>query len=597
MSATVAAGALATVDFAPRAARLEALTLGAADLRTDALRKRVEAAKTLTRAKATLGEDSKDDATYIADLAAEVKQAHSAGTRTIVVMNRVGRAQRLYRALAKLVAGTPLALIHSRFRPGDRRAAQDAALASDWSGILVATQAIEAGVDISARCLVTELAPWPSLVQRFGRCNRRGEHADGLARVIWADVADALPYEPEALARARDLLASLADVGPRTLEAIPMPDAEPAIPVLRRRDLLELFDTEPDLAGHDLDVSRFIRATDGRDVQLAWRDLGKGAPGADAPAPHRDELCSVPIHEADKLLKKHKAWRWDGLEGEWTEAQRLVPGQTLLLDLTIGGYDPVLGWTGHGSHVPPPVPVVTGAPDADDREALSLGCDAFVTLTLHSNDVAEALDVLARQLIDSAPWNELRRAARWHDLGKVHPAFQEMLLSSVSAEADERQGGPWAKSDGRPGHRNQRRHFRHELASALALLAQGGSDLEAYLVAAHHGKLRLALRPRPTEKPPRDGRRFALGVWEGDVLPAADLGDGVISQGLSLSLELMELGDGVAGPSWASRTLGLLAEHGPFRLAYWESLIRIADWRGTARRRKTSASGTTGSQS
>jgi CRISPR-associated endonuclease/helicase Cas3 len=30
--------------------------------------------------------------------------------------------------------------------------------------------------------------------------------------------------------------------------------------VLRRRDLLDLFDTTPDLSGYDLDVSRFIRS-------------------------------------------------------------------------------------------------------------------------------------------------------------------------------------------------------------------------------------------------------------------------------------------------------------------------------------------------
>ena len=34
--------------------------------------------------------------------------------------------------------------------------------------IIVATQVVEAGVDISATTLVTELSPWSSLVQRFG---------------------------------------------------------------------------------------------------------------------------------------------------------------------------------------------------------------------------------------------------------------------------------------------------------------------------------------------------------------------------------------------------------------------------------------------
>ena len=45
--------------------------------------------------------------------------------------------------------------------------------------IVVATQVVEAGVDISARTLVTELAPWSSLVQRFGRVARYEEARPG----------------------------------------------------------------------------------------------------------------------------------------------------------------------------------------------------------------------------------------------------------------------------------------------------------------------------------------------------------------------------------------------------------------------------------
>src|SRR5690606_15022957 len=44
--------------------------------------------------------------------------------------------------------------------------------------IIVATQVVEAGVDISADALVTELAPWASLIQRLGRCARYGGKGD-----------------------------------------------------------------------------------------------------------------------------------------------------------------------------------------------------------------------------------------------------------------------------------------------------------------------------------------------------------------------------------------------------------------------------------
>ena len=47
--------------------------------------------------------------------------------------------------------------------------------------IAVCTQVIEAGVDISARTMWTEVAPWPSLVQRLGRLNRFGEGDSGVS--------------------------------------------------------------------------------------------------------------------------------------------------------------------------------------------------------------------------------------------------------------------------------------------------------------------------------------------------------------------------------------------------------------------------------
>jgi CRISPR-associated endonuclease/helicase Cas3 len=43
----------------------------------------------------------------------------------------------------------------------------------------------------------------------------------------------------------------------------------------------------------------------------------------------------------------------------------------------------------------------------------------------------------------------------------------------------------------------------------------------------------------------------------------------------------MQLGDGPCGPSWSARTQRLLAELGPFRLAWLEALLRIADWRAS----------------
>src|SRR5262249_28250066 len=152
----------------------------------------------------------------------------------------------------------------------------------------------------------------------------------------------------------------------------------------------------------------------------------------------------------------------------------------LVLHADAGGYDPALGWTGEAKHRPPVLTAEGEAPEADADEPLSLGCAEYVTLATHASDVAGELRTLHDRLGGDLPWDELERAARWHDLGKAHPAFQEMLVSGLDEKDARRAGGPWAKSDGRRGRRIRRRFFRHELASALALLADGGSDLEVY---------------------------------------------------------------------------------------------------------------------
>ena len=107
----------------------------------------------------------------------------------------------------------------------------------------------------------------------------------------------------------------------------------------------------------------------------------------------------------------------------------------------------------------------------------------------------------------------------------------------------------------------------------------------AYLIAAHHGKVRLNLRPLPAERPAtgEGSPRFARGVWEGDVIPSVDLGGGEWTGG-ALVLSVMELGEHPeTGASWTERTRNLLSQYGPFRLAWLEALVRIADWQASAK--------------
>jgi CRISPR-associated endonuclease/helicase Cas3 len=109
-----------------------------------------------------------------------VKNLHQ--RRSLVILNTVARAQAMAADLTALkLPNTRIEVIHSQFLPSDR-AAKEAQL-EDWMGedsteniILVATQAIEVGINISSEHLHTELCPANSLLQRAGRCARfKGE--------------------------------------------------------------------------------------------------------------------------------------------------------------------------------------------------------------------------------------------------------------------------------------------------------------------------------------------------------------------------------------------------------------------------------------
>jgi len=107
------------------------------------------------------------------------------------------------------------------------------------------------------------------------------------------------------------------------------------------------------------------------------------------------------------------------------------------------------------------------------------------------------------------------------------------------------------------------------------------TNLIAYLVAAHHGKVRLSLRALPEEKEAPDGQLFARGIWDGDPLPEVSFADGEKIPACTLHLDVMRLGEGPQGPSWTTRTRRLLNALGPFQLAWCEALVRVADWRAT----------------
>lgn len=267
MSATVELDWLATADVDLARDAREELSLVLEQEPLQSIRDVMLAKKFVRKTKAKAGE--------LAKLAKEIVSKHcEAGRknhRTLAVVNTVNRASQLLEAirmeLQKQKVKLEPVLIHSRFRPPDRarKVAQLLADPDENGTIIVSTQVIEAGVDVTAQTLFTELAPWPSLVQRFGRCNRRGEHKaeteTDTAEIFWIDVkaAESAPYEEADLKNARIELGKLdeQEVGPLALRSYgdnlsPQRKEElfryEHIYVLRQHDLHGLFSTEADLS-------------------------------------------------------------------------------------------------------------------------------------------------------------------------------------------------------------------------------------------------------------------------------------------------------------------------------------------------------------
>lgn len=179
--------------------------------RTDAGADEATAAHELAIAESTpryaLGRLPDADAAFAA-----ANRAVSEGLRVLWVVNTVARCQASARRL--LASGhTPL-VYHSRFRLMDRkdrhREVVDAfALGSRRGGVVaVTTQVCEMSLDLDADVLITELAPIPSLVQRFGRANR---HLRRARAAVWVYPPPSnLPYDRDDLAAAERMVESCA---------------------------------------------------------------------------------------------------------------------------------------------------------------------------------------------------------------------------------------------------------------------------------------------------------------------------------------------------------------------------------------------------
>ena len=106
----------------------------------------------------------------------------SSWDRVLVVVNTVERAIELWKALREY---GPM-LLHGRLTVEDRNTVLNY-LMKRYRWIVVATQVVEAGVNLSAQCLVTDIAPPTSLIQRAGRVARFPQDSEGKVLIVERD--------------------------------------------------------------------------------------------------------------------------------------------------------------------------------------------------------------------------------------------------------------------------------------------------------------------------------------------------------------------------------------------------------------------------
>ncbi|MDQ3763508.1 MAG: CRISPR-associated endonuclease Cas3'' [Actinomycetota bacterium] len=443
-------------------------------------------------------------------------------------------------------------------------------------------------MDITSETLITEVASWSSIVQRAGRCNRDGLARD--ARLLWITPPAALPYETAELGHTASVLEALEGqvVTNEELAAAATELTRPTHPVLRRRDLLSLFDTAPDLSGNDIDVSPFIRDAADRTVHIAWREIPADQQMEDG-APGRPELCPAPTRDVQAMIRegRTRARVFDQTSGTWVPARPddVRPTAVIVLDAARGGYLPDRGFAPQSTAPVEPVLPPAQVPDAVDTDPHSmLPNGRWVPLHEHLADVERECRTLLQALdpkLTPAQREAVALAGRYHDLGKAHMTFVASLArADRSAPAE---GGPWAKSPGRTPLRHDPPHFRHELVSALLLLDDTAGlldgvdepDLVIYLVLSHHGKVRLTVRARPDEQV-----NTVLGVVDESYTVDTTLPVIGTLPARQVSLQAIRFGRG----SLTSRALRLRDREdlGPFRLAFCEAVVRGADWRASA---------------
>ncbi len=141
-------------------------------------------------------------------------EAFASDEKVLVIYNTINKAQEEFKKYRETFPDIPMLLIHSRFKRADR-VELETRLKTEFNGddskefgkglkpcLVVSTQVVEVSLDISFDRMITQCAPLDSLVQRFGRVNRK-RHPESIGKYkpvhVIAPSGNVLPYKIDIL--------------------------------------------------------------------------------------------------------------------------------------------------------------------------------------------------------------------------------------------------------------------------------------------------------------------------------------------------------------------------------------------------------------
>lgn len=313
--------------------------------------KRLNAAKCLSLVSTDKEKIVADMAGYALNL---ITPGHDA---VLVVCNTVDRARDVYATINKCLEGreckVEVTLLIGRSRPSDRETLVSKIQERFGVGrqrkkdatpaILVATQTVEVGANLDFDGLVTESAPWDSLVQRLGRLNRLGKCSKEAQAFVAHDGVKGGPVYGEARDKTWEFLNKCVKNVGGNLPVSPLqcreltPDVDsgvyaprPVTPLLTIPVLDSWVRTGP-VPYPDTPVAPYLHGL-GRKfatVSIAWRDglLSPSNGGAEAElnsetinsyleaVPIRtEELVEVPLYSAVKWMRGESVFALSDLD-------------------------------------------------------------------------------------------------------------------------------------------------------------------------------------------------------------------------------------------------------------------------------------------